>query len=403
MKFKYKIQSKNNEISEGIIDSPDRFTLARELREKGNIPISIEELKDKENSLSLKINFFSKVSLSEKIMFTNNLSGMLSAGLSLSRALSVLEKQSTNPALTDVLRGLQDDVSKGNSLSGGMKKFPKVFSGIFVPMVHAGEESGNLPNTLTEVGLSLKKAYDLNKKIKGAMTYPSIIVCAMLIIGIFMMIYVVPTLTKTFKDLGTELPGSTKMIIWVSDTISQHMFLFLFIIVFIIIGGILLSKLKLVQRYFDRAILYIPVIGKIVKEVNTARTARTMSSLLLSGVNISNSLSITEEVLQNVHYKELIHKSIESIEKGMVLSASFKENAFLYPVMMGEMVEVGEETGNLSKMLLDIANFYEVEVDNKTKDLSTIIEPVLMLLIGTAVGFFAVSMIKPMYSVMNNI
>jgi len=123
----------------------------------------------------------------------------------------------------------------------------------------------------------------------------------------------------------------------------------------------------------------------------------------LSGVNISNSLSITEEVLQNVHYKELIHKSISSIEKGMVLSASFKENTFLYPVMMGEMIEVGEETGNLSKMLLDIANFYETEVDNKTKDLSTIIEPVLMLFIGAAVGIFAISMIKPMYSVMNDI
>ena len=140
-----------------------------------------------------------------------------------------------------------------------------------------------------------------------------------------------------------------------------------------------------------------------MKEVNTARTARTMSSLLLSGVSISNSLAITEEVLQNVHYKELIHKSINSIEKGQVLSASFKENTFLYPIMVGEMIEVGEETGNLSKMLLDIANFYEAEVDGKTKDLSTIIEPVLMLLIGAGVGLFAVSMIKPMYSVMNNI
>ena len=403
MKFKYKIQNKNGEIMEGIIESPDKFTLARELREKGDIPISIEEVKNKDGILSVKINLFSRVSLSERIMFTNNLSGMLSAGLSLNRALSILKKQSTNPAFCDVLSGLEEDISKGNSLSEGMKKFPKVFSGIFVPMVHAGEESGNLPNTLIEVGSSLKKSYDLNKKIKGAMTYPAIILCAMVIIAVFMMIYVVPTLTKTFKDLGSELPASTKAIIWISDSISQHVFLFLFIIISIITSGILLSKLKLVQRYFDRFILYIPAIGKIVKEVNTARTARTISSLLLSGVNISNSLSITEEVLQNVHYKELIHKSIGSIEKGMVLSASFKENTFLYPVMMGEMIEVGEETGNLSKMLLDIANFYEAEVDNKTKDLSTIIEPVLMLMIGAAVGIFAVSMISPMYSVMNNI
>jgi type IV pilus assembly protein PilC len=403
MKFKYKIQNKEGEIIEGFSESPDKFTLARDFREKGDTPISIEEYKNKMGDPSVRKSFLNRVSLSEKVMFTNNLSGMLSAGLSVNRALSILEKQSTNGAFVNVMHDLGEEISKGNTLSEGMKKYPKVFSGIFIPMIHSGEESGSLPKTLKEVGISLKKAYDLNKKIKGAMTYPTIIICAMIIIGIFMMVYVVPTLTKTFKDLGSELPSSTKVIIWISDSISQHILLFLSSIGFIIMMGILISKIKIVQRYFDRFILYLPVIGKIVKEVNTARTARTLSSLLLSGVNISNSLSITEEVLQNVHYKELIHKSISSIEKGEVLSASFKENTFLYPVMMGEMIEVGEETGNLSKMLLDIADFYENEVDNKTKDLSTIIEPVLMVIIGAVVGVFAVSMISPMYSVMNNL
>ncbi|MFA6515314.1 MAG: type II secretion system F family protein [Candidatus Paceibacterota bacterium] len=403
MKFKYKIKNKNNELVEGVIESPDKFTLAGDFREKGELPILIEEFKEKTSIFSMRIGFLSRVSLADKIMFTNNLSGMLSAGLSLNRALSILEKQSANSLLGDILHGLGEEINKGNTLSEGMKKYPKVFSGLFIPMIHAGEESGSLPKTLTEVGSTLKKSYDLNKKIKGAMTYPSIIVFAMVVIAIFMMIYVVPTLTKTFKDIGTELPTSTKVIIWISDTLSQHIFLFLITIVLLVAGIFFLFKIKIIRRYFDRFILYIPVIGNIVKEVNTARTARTLSSLLLSGVNISNSLSITEEVLQNVHYKELIHNSITSIEKGMVLSASFKDNTFLYPVMMGEMIEVGEETGNLSKMLLDIANFYETEVDNKTKDLSTIIEPVLMLFIGAAVGIFAISMIKPMYSVMNNI
>lgn len=403
MKFKYKVQNKNNEIIEGIADSQDRFTLARELREKGTSPIFIEEIKDKANFFSMKGNIFGKISLSQKIMFTNNLSGMLSAGLALSRALTILEKQSKNQALSNVLKGLEEDINKGNSLSDGMKKFPKVFSGVFIPMVHSGEESGNLPKILTEIGLNLKKSYDLKKKIKGAMTYPTIILIAMAGIGTFMMIYVVPTLTKTFKDLGTELPSSTKFIIWLSDTISQNILSFLVFIIVVVLGIIFFSKLKPVRRFFDKLILYIPVIGKIVKEVNTARTARTLSSLLLSGVNISNALSITEEVLQNVHYKEVVHKSISSVEKGTVLSASFKENPFLYPIMMGEMIEVGEETGNLSQMLLDVANFYETEVDNKTKDLSTIIEPILMVFIGGAVGFFAVSMISPMYSVMDNI
>ena len=403
MKFKYKIKNKNNEITEGVSESPDKFVLAREFREKGDTPIYIEEYKESSGIFSGKMVLFGRVSLSEKIMFTNNLSGMLSAGLSLNRALSILEKQSTNPTLNKILADLSDEINKGNTLSEGMKKYPKVFPGVFVPMVHSGEESGNLPQTLKEVGLNLKKAYDLNKKIKGALMYPSIILIAMLAIGTFMMIYVVPTLTKTFKDVGSKLPSSTKVIIWLSDTISQNIIAFISIIIVAIIAFTFISKIKVVKRQFDRIILYIPVLGTLIKELNTARTARTLSSLLLAGVNISNALLITKEVLQNVHYKDLIEKSILSIEKGTVLSASFKENTFLYPVMMGEMVEVGEETGNLSKMLLDIASFYENEVDNKTKDLSTIIEPVLMLFIGGAVGFFAVSMISPMYSVMNNI
>jgi len=402
MKFKYKAQTKDKKITEGFKDSPDRFSLSRELRDEGLTPISIEEFKDKKN-LSFNFEVFGKVSLSEKMIFTNNLSGMLVAGLSLTRALSILEKQSTNIKFNKILTSLVEDINRGNTLSDGMKKFPKVFSGIFVSMVHAGEESGGLPQALLEVGLNLKKSYDLNKKIKSALMYPSIILCAIFLIGVLMMIYVVPTLTKTFKDLGGELPSSTKFVIALSDLISHHTILFLGIVGAVVGSFILFAKLKATQRYFDFIVLRLPVVGTIAKEVNTARTARTISSLLSSGVDMSRALSITEEVLQNVYYKELMKNAVISIEKGSALSLSFKENTHLYPVMMGEMIEVGEETGNLSKMLLDIANFYESEVDNKTKDLSTIIEPVLMVFIGGAVGFFAVSMISPMYSVMNNI
>ncbi len=402
MKFKYKTQTKDRGIIEGIKESPDKFTLARELRDQGDIPLSIVEASDKKK-FSLKINLFSHVSLREKIVFTNNLGGMLTAGLSLTRALSILEKQTKNPSLTKVLTSIIDDINRGNTLSDGMKKFPKVFSGLFVSMVHSGEESGGLPQALSEVGLNLKKSYDLNKKIKGALMYPSIILVAIFLIGILMMIFVVPTLTKTFKDLGGELPSSTKFVIWLSDTISQHTLLFLFVIGCIVGFFVLFARLEITRKYFDYIVLRLPIVGGIAKEVNTARTARTLSSLLSSGVNLSRALNITEEVLQNLYYKRLIRQAIVSIEKGSALSASFKGDTFLYPVMMGEMIEVGEETGNLSKMLLDIAVFYESEVDNKTKDLSTIIEPVLMVFIGGAVGFFAVSMISPMYSVMNAI
>ncbi len=403
MKFKYKVQNINGQISDGTKDSADMFTLARELREMDYIPISIEEYREKKG-FSFNFNIFgSGVSLSQKIIFTNNLSGMLSAGLPLTRALLILEKQSSSKIFNDIMYSLVEDINKGNTLSDGMNKYPKVFSTIFVSMVRSGEESGSLPSSLSEIGLNLKKTYDLNRKIKGALTYPAVILSAMILIGILMMIYVVPTLTQTFKDTGAELPKSTQFIIWVSDTLSQHTLFFL--ISCISLGAIivLLFRLKIVRRYFDLFLLHIPIIGKIVKETNTARTARTLSSLLSSGVSLSKALSITEEVLQNFYFKKIINESIVSIEKGVTLSTSFKNNTKLYPVMMGEMVEVGEETGNLSKMLLDIANFYENEVDDKTKNLSTIIEPALMVVIGGAVGFFAVSMIQPMYSVMDTI
>lgn len=403
MKFKYKIKNKSGEIIEGYKESPDKFSLAREIRESGDTPIMIEEEKEKIKSSLPSLDLFGGVSLPDKIMFTNNLSGMLSAGLSISRALQILEKQSKKGTLAKVIRSLMDDINKGNSLSFGMKKFPKVFSGIFVAMVHSGEESGGLPKTLTEIGITLKKAYDLNKKIKSALMYPLIILGAIFLIGTLMMIYVVPTLTKTFKELNVKLPASTRAVIWLSDNMSQNPLIVLVGIAILIVAFILFSRLKITQRYFDFIVLRLPVIGNIVQEMNTARTTRTLSSLLMSGVDMSQALSITEEVLQNIFYKKVIHDSITSIEKGIPLSNSFKDNTHLYPVMVGEMIEVGEETGKLSTMLIDVASFYENEVDNKTKDLSVIIEPVLMVFIGIAVGFFAISMISPIYSVMNNI
>jgi type IV pilus assembly protein PilC len=403
MKFKFKEQTKEGNVVEGIAESPDTFALAREIRERGSVPLSVKEFNPKEIKFSMDLEIFGSVSLSEKIMFTNNLSGMLTAGLSLTRALSVLEKQTTNKTFNNILKVLIDDINKGGTLSSGMKKYPKVFSGVFVSMVHSGEESGGLPKTLSEIGVTLKKTFDLNRKIKGAMIYPSVIIGVILLIGVLMMIYVVPTLTQTFKDIGTELPASTRFIIFISDSLSQHFLIFALIVGAVIGSFTMFAKLKITRRYFDLFILKMPMIGSLIKEMNTARTARTLSSLLASGVDVSRALSITEEVLQNVHYKELIHNSISSIEKGVALSVSFKENIHLYPIMVGEMIEVGEETGNLSQMLVDIANFYETEVDNKTKNLSTIIEPVLMLFIGGAVGFFAIAMIKPMYSVMDTI
>jgi len=226
---------------------------------------------------------------------------------------------------------------------------------------------------------------------------------AMIIIGILMLIYVIPGLTKTFKEANVELPMSTKAVIFISDFLGNNAitaFMGTVLAVGILYGW---TRTKKGKRFLDFLTLRLPIISGIIKETNSARTSRTLSSLLSAGVPVAQALSITGDVIQNSYYKEVLKESEESVEKGDSISSVFVKNDRLYPIFVGEMINVGEETGNMSKMLMEVALFYENEVSQKTKDMSTIIEPFLMVFIGAVVGFFAISMITPMYSIMNNI
>lgn len=404
MLFSYKAKLKNGEIIEGVADSQDRFSLARDLRSKGNVPISIKSKNS--NSLNLSVllgGILGRVNTDEQIIFTKNLSGMLRAGLSLYRALSVLKKQTKNPSLDKILSALSAEINAGGTLSTGLAKFPNVFSKLFVSMTKAGEESGSLADALTEIGSNLEKAHSLTKKIKGAMIYPGVILSAMILIGVLMFAFVVPTLAGTFKELGVELPVSTKFIIALGNFFSEYLILSFVLIIGSAVGMYLLLRASFMKKYVDFAIIRLPIIGKLSKELNTARTTRTMSSLLLSGVSILRAIEITEDVVQNIYYKKVLKQARVEIEKGAPFSKAFEENPNLFPVMMTEMVEVGEETGKLSDMMFQVASFYEGEIENKTKNLSIVIEPVLMVFIGAAVGFFAISMISPLYSILDSI
>lgn len=404
MLFTYKAKTKTGEIIEGSQEATDRFAVSRDLRSKGNIPISINQASGGALSIDALIEkIFGGVKLSELIIFTRNLSGMLKAGLPLARALSVVEKQTKNNVFKKILSDLQNEINSGGTFSSGLSKYPKVFSKLFVSMVRAGEESGNLSNALLEVGMNLNKSYTLTKKVKGAMIYPGVILGAMVIIGILLFAFVVPTLAKTFVELGVKLPATTRFIIGLGNFFSNYLIFALLSVFAIGFGGYMLFKAKFMQKYIDFVVIRIPVIGNIAKEVNTARTARTLSSLLLSGVSITRAIEITEDVVQNSYYKKILEEAKDKVEKGSPFSSAFTENTKLYPIMMSEMIQVGEETGKLSDMLLEIANFYEGEIEEKTKNLSTIIEPILMIFIGGGVGFFALSMITPLYSVLNNI
>lgn len=395
--FNYKATTIEGKTVEGQSDATDKFDLGKTLKARGLTLIFAREEKKTEWNMK-KLNLIvATVKLREKIVFARNLSSMIEAGIALSRALEILERQTKNAKMQDVLHSVSEDIKNGGTLSEGMKKFPNIFSQLFVAMVHAGEESGQLVETLGVVGKQLEQSYTLRKKIKGAMMYPSIVIFAMLIIGILMFIYVVPTLTGTFKEFNIELPMSTKIIMGLSDFLVAHTVTAIGALVTIFTGIYFGLKTKAGQRVSDFLVLRIPIISGIVKQYNSAQTARTLSSLFASGVSVVEALTITEEVLQNSYYKAVLVKAQDVVQKGVPLSSVFAENERIYPALVSEMMMVGEETGKLSDMLEKIAVFYEEEVDTVTKDLSTIIEPFLMLFIAGGVGFFAISMIAPMY------
>lgn len=402
MLYKYQAKKITGEETSGTMEASSKTDLAGKLRERGYIPTLVQEKNDK-SKMALFLSGFGIVSFADKIMFSKNLGVMIAAGLPVTRALEILSRQTNNKYFSRTIISLMNDARKGDALSSAMKKFPKIFSKLFIAMVKTGEESGRLSESLNMAGMQMEKDYTLMKKVKGAMMYPAIILAAMFLIGIFMFIYVVPTLVSTFKELNMDLPLSTRSIIFISDSITNHTVLFAVFFIAVIFSAVWFLRTEKGKIFIGNVFLKTPMISPIVKKINSARTSRTLASLISSGINVVEALTITRDVLQNNKYKEVLTRAISDVQKGVPVSNSFKDAVKIYPVLLGEMMAVGEETGKISEMLEKIAVFYEEEVAEATKNMATVIEPILMIFIGAAVGFFALSMIKPMYSMMNGI
>lgn len=404
MKYRVKAKKPTGELFEAIKEAPDRYAAAREVRKEGATIISVlsTEVSPAKNGLG-SITLFERVSLHERIVFAQNIAAMVTAGLSLARALSVFERQTRNQYFKKIVAGIKDTIDKGGTLSAGLALYPKVFDQVFVSMVSAGENSGTLPESLKIVGDQLEKSYALRKKVSGALMYPGVIIFAMVVIGIFMMIYVVPTLTASFAEVKSQLPLSTRMVIAVADFLSQHTFIALSTLAAVLGLAVFGLRTPLGKRFRDTISLRLPVVAPLTQEAQVAVLARTISSLISAGVDMVEALGITSRVVSNSYYKASLENAKIDIQKGLPLSNTFSEDSHLYPVLLGAMAEVGEETGTLPAMLMNTAVFYEAEVDAAAKNLSTIIEPVLMIVIGLAVGFFAVSMIQPLYSLTSTV
>ncbi len=388
---------------EGTAEAADKFELARNMKLEGKLLLTALEMSKRTFNMD-KINaYLSRVDLRQKILFARNLATMVQAGLPLSRALQIFLKQTQNPKFREVLRTVIDDINKGTSLSDCLAKHDKIFPQVFISMVRAGEESGGLVEALNTVGGQMEKTYTLKKKVKGAMVYPAVVLTIMLAVGVLMMIYVVPGLSASFKEAGAELPFLTRVIVGISDFLQNQIILSLATVVCAVGGAWFYASTTFGARSIDWASVRVPIFGKLIKEFNTALITRTLSSLISAGVDIVHVLDITRDVVGNSYYKDTLDVAKENVQKGVPLSRVFIENERIYPVMAGDMMEVGEETGQLSSMLLKIAQFYEEEVDQATENMSKLIEPLLMVVIAIFVGIFAIGMITPMYTLMTSI
>ncbi len=403
MNFRVIVKKEDGGTEERVIEADTRFTVYGLIEKEGNSVVSIEEGTGFRLPAWTAISIGSGVKLDQRIAFTKNLSAMLTAGLTLTRALSVIERQSVNKALKKVVIDIEERIRSGTSLHESLDTHRNLFSDLFIAMTKAGEEGGTLSESLTTVARQMERSSTLTKKVKGAMIYPSIIVAAVVLIGILMLLFVVPTLAATFSQLGAKLPIATQIILNMSNFMTGHLIIVIPSILLIVGGGIVFFKTKLGQRLVLTVSRRLPVIGELVQETFSARAARTLSSLLSSGVEMLNALAITQEVVGDNVYGRVVEEAQERVRKGEQLSAAFLDHPKLYPVFFSDMIAVGEETGKVSQMLTQVAEYYETDVEDRTKDLSTIIEPLLMLFIGAFVGVFAVSMIAPIYALSSSI
>lgn len=342
------------------------------------------------------------VSLVEKAVFAKNLAVMLRAGLTINNALAISQSQA-HGRLRHIIKDLRRDVEAGNSLSDALAVHKKVFSGFFIQMVTVGESSGTLDEALETIATQLEKEHALATKITGAMIYPMIILVSGFLLGLFMAFFVFPKIIPLFKGLNIPLPFTTRALIAVSDIIASYGTLLLILIAIIIVGLIWFVNTAPAKPLTHWLLLRVPVIKNISKNANLARFCRTMGSMLKSGVVIEQALYIAKDTVGNYYYKNSVGKVAQRITTGAKLSGNLREFKALYPEIVVEMINVGEQSGKLSDVLLYLADYYDLEVDTATRALTTFIEPLLLVVIGGGVGLLALAIITPIYELTGNI
>lgn len=335
----------------------------------------------------------------DKLLFAKHLAMMIKAGLPLREGVATIQEQTRSRKFKRILSNVIKRLDNGEPLAESLAQHNKVFSDLFVNMIKTGEASGNLEKNLEYLAEQLEKSYILKRKVIAAMIYPAVILFSTFILGAALAIFILPKLIPLFKSLRVTLPLSTRILLLVTELIQNYgLFVILGIIVFFILA-LLFSRLKPVKTVNYYILLKLPVAGTISKNLNLSLFSRTLGTLIKSGVPIVEALDISADTLSNLIYKKEVKQVSLKVQNGKQVSTYLKTKPKLFSATFSRMVKVGEKTGNLEESLLYLADFYEKEVDNTTQKLSTILEPVLLIIIGLIVGFIAISIITPIYQI----
>lgn len=379
----------------GSVVSGDEVEAATILQKNSLMLIDIEP----EHSINIT-SLFNRFPLREKMIFARQLATMIGAGISAPKAISIIAAQSDKEFIRSVYHHLIDDMEKGLQLSVAMSKFPRQFTPVMVSVIRSGEQSGQLDRVLSQLAKQLERDNMLSTKIKNAMIYPAIVVLAMLGIGIFMMIYIVPKFKDIFAASKAELPWATLALIGFSDSLVHYWYFYFIVLVFLIfaVRAFLISDYG--SYFFDSVKLKIPVFNKVIEGIYMARFSQTLAMMNQSGVPILESIKIISTVMDNQVYQEGLQMATAQVERGLPLSSQLSKNPH-FPVLVSQMIAVGEQTGQLESVMDKLGQFYEEETDEKIKGLSSLIEPVIMIILGIAVAFIVISIITPIYKIAN--
>ena len=400
-KFDYQVRDKTGKMVSGQLEADTQATVAAKLKSMGYSPVSIDQVKETGLSMEIKIPGLSdRVGLSDLAIFSRQFATMINSGLSMIRALSILQEQTENKKLAEVIDEIRNEVESGNSLSAAMAVHEKIFPKLFIAMVRAGEAAGMLDQVLMRVAAMYEADVKLRSKIKSAMTYPVIVFIMAIALSTIMLIFIVPTFESMFEDLGGELPWLTRMLVVASDFVASP----LGVITYIVVTTGLWFTYKRIRstekgRFgLDVMKLRLPVFGSLFHKIALTRFARNLSTLMAAGVPILQALEITADTVNNGPIAEAIKDVQSAVREGESINKPLSTHE-VFPPMVVQMIAVGEETGNIDGMLGKVADFYDMEIESTTESLTAMMEPLMIGVIGAIVGGMVIALYMPMFSI----